>query len=128
MPDPHAQFLQPHDGQDPGVSQELLVAQLSPLTQHRPPPNCAPRSGLRVLGACDSAGPELFSWLRPALQGGPSSSCAPFKSEISFPLQLIPTGLQSQVLWGLIFPVLNPQTGEPDAGLRTLTHGLQAVP
>lgn len=36
-------------------------------------------------------------------------------------LQLSPSGLQSQILWGLIFLVPDPWAGEPDVGLRTLT-------
>ena len=53
--------------------------------------------------------------------------CAPYKSEISVfpnPMELLqpnPTGLQSQMLWGLLFPVSDPHTGGPDMGLRTLT-------
>ena len=51
--------------------------------------------------------------------------CAPFESEVSiYPspqglIQLSPAGFQSQMLWGLIFPVLDPQAGELDMGLRT---------
>ena len=36
-------------------------------------------------------------------------------------LQLNPGGLQSQMLWELIFPVPEAWAGEPDMGLRTLT-------
>ena len=36
-------------------------------------------------------------------------------------LQLSLNGLQSQMLWGLIFPVLDPRAGEPDVALNTLT-------
>lgn len=32
-----------------------------------------------------------------------------------------PAGLQSQTLWVLIFPVQDPQAGESDVGLRSLT-------
>ena len=35
--------------------------------------------------------------------------------------KLSPTGLQSQMLWGLIFLVQDPWAGEPDMRLRTLT-------
>lgn len=34
---------------------------------------------------------------------------------------VIPSGLQSQMFWGLIFPVQDPQAGELDVGLRPLT-------
>ena len=50
--------------------------------------------------------------------------CAPFKSEVSIslsPVELLqssPNYLQSQMLWGPLFPVPDPQ---PDVGLRTLT-------
>ena len=53
--------------------------------------------------------------------------CAPFKSVISISpsplglLHLSPAALQNQVLWGPIFPVLDPWAGEPNVGLRTLT-------
>lgn len=43
--------------------------------------------------------------------------CAPW---VEF-LQLRPAGFQSQMLWGLLFPKLEPQAGEPDLGLRTFT-------
>ena len=52
---------------------------------------------------------------------------APFKSDTSIsprPVglpKLSPTGLQSQMLWGIIFLVQDPQAGEPNVGLRTLT-------
>ena len=36
-------------------------------------------------------------------------------------LQVNPGGLQSQMLWELIFPVPESWAGEPDMGLRTLT-------
>ena len=32
-----------------------------------------------------------------------------------------PTGLQSQMLWGLLLPMPGPQAGEPNVELRTLT-------
>ena len=36
-------------------------------------------------------------------------------------LQSIPAGLQSSVLWGFLLPLLDPQVGKPDVGLRTFT-------
>ena len=53
--------------------------------------------------------------------------CVPFESEVSIPpnpvklLQSSPTGLQNQVLWGLLFPILDPWAGRPAVGFRTLT-------
>ena len=51
----------------------------------------------------------------------------PVKSEVSVSLspvklwQLSSAGLQSQMLWGLIFLVLDPWAREPDRGLRVLS-------
>ena len=52
--------------------------------------------------------------------------CAPFNGGVSVsygPLGLLyvsPTDLQSQMLWGLIFPVQDPWAGEPDMVLGLL--------
>ena len=52
--------------------------------------------------------------------------CVTFKSEVSITpspvglLQLSPTDLQSRMLWGLVFTVLDPWAGGPDMGLRIL--------
>ena len=51
----------------------------------------------------------------------------PVKSEVSVSFspvklwQLSSAGLQSHMLWGLIFLVLDPWAGEPDMGLRALS-------
>ena len=53
--------------------------------------------------------------------------CAPFKSQVSVspsPLSLRKLSLadlQSQMLWGLVFLVLDSWAAEPDVGPRTLT-------
>ena len=53
--------------------------------------------------------------------------CAPFKSDDSISssprglLKLSPNGLQTQILWGFIFPVQEAHAGEANMGLRTLT-------
>ena len=53
-------------------------------------------------------------------------SCSPFNSEISIPPipvglpKLSPSGLQNQMLWGLIFLIQEPWAYEPDMVLRTL--------
>ena len=61
---------------------------------------------------------------------GPSAHenlCVPSKSGVSISpspaafLHSSPTGLQSQMLWGLLLSLPDPQAGEPDVGLRTLT-------
>ena len=36
-------------------------------------------------------------------------------------LQSNPTGLQSQISWGLLIPLLDPQAWKPDRELRTIT-------
>ena len=47
---------------------------------------------------------------------------------LCFPLVLwnscsqVPVAFKSQMLWELIFPMPDPQAGEPDTGLRTLSH------
>ena len=49
----------------------------------------------------------------------PPRVCAP-----SSPVELLrssPAGLQSQMLWGLLLRMPDPQAGEPDGELRTLT-------
>ena len=38
-------------------------------------------------------------------------------------LRSSPAGLQSQMLWGLLLSVPDPQAGKPDVGFRTLTPG-----
>ena len=61
--------------------------------------------------------------LRPSVH---EALCVPFESKVSISpspvglLQLSPIGLQSQMLWGLVFLVPDPQAGEPDMELRTL--------
>ena len=53
--------------------------------------------------------------------------CVPSKSGVSGSpspvevLQLNPAGPQSQTLWGLLFPLPDPQAGKLDTGLRTFT-------
>ena len=50
--------------------------------------------------------------------------CAPFKNRVSIfhstlaLSRVSPAGLQSQMFWGLIFLVQDPQTGEPNVGFR----------
>ena len=74
-------------------------------------------------------GPESYHITAFILGPGPCEVfvCMPLKSEISIspspvePLKLSPTGLQGQRLWGLIFLLPYPWTGESDGGLRILT-------
>ena len=79
----------------------------------------------RSAGRSDSGAYEItaWSWYPRVCE----ILCAPFKSEVSISSNSLglskvsPTGLQSQMLWGLIFLVQNPQAGEPDMGLSPLT-------
>ena len=54
--------------------------------------------------------------------------CVPTKSGVSVslsPVELLQSssyGLQSQMLWGLLLPIPDPKTGEPNMGLRILTY------
>ena len=95
--------------------------------QAPPPHSASPGDCLRPAGG---SGPGAYQ--NSAFALGPGAFeilCSPFKSEVSISssrlglLKLSPAGLQSQMLWGLIFPVQDPQAGEPDMGLRTLTPG-----
>ena len=58
--------------------------------------------------------------------GACESLCVQFKSEVSISLspvgllKLSPAGLQSQILWGLIFLVPDPWVGEPHMGSLSL--------
>ena len=53
--------------------------------------------------------------------------CAPSKSGVSVspsPVEFLwsnPAGLQSQIFWGLLPPLPDPQAGKPDVVLRTFT-------
>ena len=83
-------------------------------------PPASPEDSLRSAGRCD---PASFKIIVSAL--GPRT-CeilhVPFKSEVSVspsPLGLLmgsPTGLQSQMFWGLILPVQDSLVREPDVG------------
>ena len=68
---------------------------------------------------------------------GPSARgilCVSFRSEASLSpspvglLRLSSAGLRTQMLWGVLFPVLDPQAGEPDVGLRTLAPAGEPLP
>ena len=56
-----------------------------------------------------------------------TKTCAPFKSGVSIspsPMVLLcisPDDPESQMLQGLLLPILDPQVWKPDVGLRTLT-------
>ena len=55
--------------------------------------------------------------------------CVPFKSGVSVPYSHLalpnvkPTGFQSQVFWGLVFPIRDLQAGEPDMRIGPLAPG-----
>ena len=69
----------------------------------------------------------MRSPLFPLGPGVPETLYAPSKSRVSVspsPVEFLlsnPTGLQSQMVWGLLLPMPDPQAGESDVGLRTFT-------
>ena len=85
-------------------------SQLPPASP-RDPPRSAGRSG---------PGCYAVTVFFPPGPGVDKSLCASSKSGVSVfpsPVEFLwssPAGLQSQMLWGLFFPVSDPQTGEPD--------------
>ena len=60
--------------------------------------------------------------------------CEPFKNRdsvsYSSPALLYTSraGVQNQIFWGLIFPVLDPQAGDPDVGLGPLASWGEPLP
>ena len=79
----------------------------------------------RSAGRSDPGSYQMFAF---AL--GPKACeilCVPLKSKVSISPsslglpKLSPAGLQSQMLWGLVFLVQDPWAGTPDVGLRPLT-------
>ena len=66
---------------------------------------------------------SVFFSLSPSVH---ETLCTPSKRGVSVSvsvgefLQSNPTYLQSEMLWELLFLMPDPQTGEPDVGLRTL--------
>ena len=76
-----------------------------------------PSKTCRLLWSCYFAlGPRACETLFAPSETGVSVSPSPVKF-----LQLSPGGLQSQMLWGLLFPWSDPHAGEPDMRLRALT-------
>ena len=77
----------------------------------------AGRSGPGSYGV--TALPQVPVHVKPCVRPprGPSVSLSP--EEL---LHSSPAGLESQVLWGLHLLMPDPQAGEPDVGLQTLTH------
>ena len=88
-----------------------------PPTSAGDPPPPAGRCGSVSYGVtAPSPGPSALTTL-----------CVPSKSGVSvFPspvkvLQSNPTSLQNLILWEFLLPLLDPQVGKPDVGLRTFT-------
>ena len=117
----HQPWLLP--GGRPNFQLWLMLASLSPkwTTTTQPHPQGDPPSSIGRSG--------LGSYRVTACMLGPGAHeilCAPFKSEVSLspspwgPLKLSPAGLQSQMLWGLIFLCRTPGLKELNIGLRTL--------
>ena len=69
----------------------------------------------------------LGSLLLPLGPDAHTTLCVPSKSGVFVSpspvevLQSNPTSLQSLILWGFLLPLLDPQVGKPDVGLRTFT-------
>ena len=101
------------------VCHQCLCPQVS--CSHLLPFQETPRSS----GRSDQA-PIIYLLLPPWVSEYVRLLCVPIKSEVSispYPLglwKLSLTGLQSQILWGLVFPVQDPQAGEANMGLESL--------
>ena len=69
----------------------------------------------------------MGSLLLPLGPDAQTTLCVPSKSGVSVSpsplevLQSIPARLQSLILWEFLLPLLDPQVGKPDVGLRTFT-------
>ena len=69
----------------------------------------------------------LGSLLLPLGPDAHTTLCVPSKSGVSISpspvevLQSIPTRLQSLILYEFLLPLLDPQVGKPDVGLRTFS-------
>ena len=61
-------------------------------------------------------GPYVHTTLCVPSKGGVSVSLSPVEV-----LQSNPASLQSLTLWEFLLPLLDPQVGKPDVGLRTFT-------
>ena len=95
---------------------------LRPQGEPQPSPLPLPRDPPRPVG---KPGPSSYKITAFAL--GPSAHeilCAPFKTEVSISPSLgapavKPASFQSQMLWGLLFPVPDFWAGGPNVRLRT---------
>ena len=120
------------------VSKWWSPGQLTPLrtTQNLHHHCPCPHSEPQLPPTTPEGSPRPSGWSGPgsyevnALSLGPGAHetlCAPFKNDISvspIPVEFLrssPTGLQSQMLWGLLLTMPEPPTGEPDMGLKMLT-------
>ena len=111
----------------PGVSQHWSLQAIgSPgLVSKCWPPLGSPGDSPRPTGR---SGPGSYEVTAFSLAlGAHMTLCAPSKSGVSVyssPVELLclsPTGLQSQMLWGLLLLMPDPWAWEPDMRLRTLT-------
>lgn len=105
------------------ASKSVCCQCLCPQGEQLSPP-ASPRGALRPAERSDHAPVKLL--LLPWLLVHMRVCVFPLKVKSLFLLVLWgfcsqdPTGLQSQMLWEIVFLLLNPQAGEPDLGLRTL--------
>ena len=103
----------------PCCSATNVLAPTVSISQYPPPQETLQDPQLRL------AQVPMESLLCPGSQCN-ETLCVPSKSGFSFsprPVELLHlglTGLQNQMLWGLLL-MTDPQDGEPDVGLRTLT-------
>ena len=82
------------------------------------PPTLAGRSGSVSYGvtAPSPLGPGVHTTLCVPSKSGVSVSPSPVEV-----LQSNPASLRSLILWEFLLPLLDPQVGKPDVGLRTFT-------
>ena len=92
--------------------------QLPPTSAGDPPTPAGASGSVSYGGHCSfPLGPDTHAIL-----------CVLSKSAVSFPpsyvevLQSNPASLQSLILWEFLLPLLDPQVGKPDVGLRTFTQ------
>ena len=95
-----------------------------PHSVPQPPPPPAGDPPILAVGSCPVSYEVASFFPDPCVH---NTLCAPSKSGVSVspsPVEFqwsYPTGLQSQILWGLFFPLPDSQAGKPDVGLRIFT-------
>ena len=106
------------------TSQNFCCQCPCPLSEAQPPPasagdppTLAGKSGSASYGVtAPSPGPDGHTILCVPSKSGVPVSPRPVKV-----LQSNPSSLQNLILWKFLLPLLDPQVGKPDVGLRTFT-------